>query len=364
MNTGVIIDVRETDFQAAGETGIPYEVRLQDGDWESWRSSDERQSRPGIYDSLSCVTFSGMNSVEAQLNWLLLTGQIPKAIEERCRQIGYIDESGRFNFNDWFTANMSGTTTAGNTLQAIWDSIRKDGLLPQKSGYQVGDFKTTEEWLDRSKVTQAMKDEAKQILEMFMFRYEWVVLAEQGAWDKYAKHVKQAPLHIATPTCGSWNSPEGTIVLPCAGVTRLNHATCYIGQVPSQYHKDMDHYPPFIKKLAWDYYMPFALKGLVELKVPPQVQPPAQTEELTEDVQFGMEGPAVKKLQAALQTINAHSTGKPYMKPGVFGPYGPQTRTAVDLLQREHGVEDPERGENAGPQTRAVINIILQGIKK
>ena len=106
MNHGIIEGQRYTDW-VAGQ--IQHEVRNPSGDWTSYLPPGEWQ-KIGPVDTMACVTFSALNSLEAQHKFL--TG------------------SAR-NFSDRFTATMSGTTSQGNYLWKVADSIRKDGLVDE-----------------------------------------------------------------------------------------------------------------------------------------------------------------------------------------------------------------------------------------
>ena len=356
-NTGVLLEIRPTDFRVGGETAIVYEVRLASGDWEKYRPTDEWQRRlmAGIlgYDTLSCVTFSALRCVAMQIEFLIETGQAPDAFVLFLKENGYIDENGKVNFNEHFTAVMSGTTTNGNSGVAVWDSIRKDGLLAQSAGPAVNDFTTTEAWLANT-ITQAQKDAAKKILEWLTIQYEWVALGVSGQQANFAKHLKQAPLHYFTPVCPTWNSGE---VSSC-GRYILDHATSGIAILPDLRYTDLDHYVPFIKHLAADYYVPYAIKGLVRINAAPTTAP-AFTHTYTVSLTYGMRATAeVRLLQQGLQTAK-DSAGKPYMTPGLFGIYGTATRAAVDRFQRDHGIIDPVPGEHFGPQTRAALTAAL-----
>lgn len=283
-NTGVILEVRPTDYVAGSSTGLPYEVRIESGDWEAYKPTDEWQRfKKGNnlgYDTNSCVTFSALNCVEIQVYYLIKNKLLSDDKIQSLKDLGYIDENGRPNFNDWFTAVMSGTTDNGNSIQNVWDSIRKDGLLPQKEGYTPNDFNTRTDYLS-SKPTQDQKDKAKKILDIIDIKYEWINKSD------VAKHLKQAPLHILTPTCGSWNTKPPTIISDC-GVLTVNHATTNIGQVDGKYHKDLDHYEPFIKYLDWNYFIPYSVKGLVT---------PKTKFTFTKDLYMGITDTEVKELQ-------------------------------------------------------------------
>ena len=308
-NTGLIPPKpRPLDFIAGAETGIAYEVRVADGNWEPHKPTDERQARTKVeagllnYDSNSCTNFSCMNSIEMQIQMMLDTHTLPENIRVRMSQMGYFDDNGKVNLSDWFNAIMSGTTKDGNTLQAPWDAARKFGVIPQRMGYEPNDFKKIEDWFDAKRITPAMLAAGEAFLEMFDIKYEWVVLDEVGAWPKFEKHIKQAPLHIATPTCGSWN--KGGIVKNCGSYKRLNHATCYIGQNKAakesdSFHKDLDHYNPFVKKLAWDYHIPFALKGVITVRSN-QAPPSPISYRWTRTLKKGMRSEDVVMLQKVL----------------------------------------------------------------
>lgn len=75
QNTGFIEQApRETDFIAGSSSVTP--LNHPTGDWFNSLPSDERQS--GVYfDSMACVSFSAINVIETQINWMVQTNQIP-----------------------------------------------------------------------------------------------------------------------------------------------------------------------------------------------------------------------------------------------------------------------------------------------
>lgn len=347
-NSGVVVKVRALDFRVGAETGIVYEPRADD--WRRYKPTDEWQRRRAGgklgYDTNSCVTFSGNNTIEGQVKFLMGQG-LPQSHVDFLQD--YLDEEGNPNFSDWYGANTNGTTEDGNDLGSFWDGARHNGLLPQKDGFSPNDFKTNAEWLDKSRITQAMRDKALLFLDFFSIKYEWVVLEQPGRWDLFAKHVKQAPLHIAVGTGEDWNRKDGKPVQPVDGI-RLNHAIGYWHQDQDVLHDVLDHYDPFPKGLAWPYYIPYAIKGVVSVKAAPPAPKPFDHVFLV-NMRMGFPAvPEVRRLQEALQLLG-------YMPKGVFGPYGPQTTFAVAKLQAKHGIKDPSgAGVNFGPKTRAAIN--------
>lgn len=357
INTGVILEIRPTDFRVGAESAIKYEERNPSGDWEKYRPTDEwqRYFLKGIlgYDTYSCVTFSALRSAAIQLEFLIDTGAAPAEFVQFLHDEGYIDANGKINFNEHFTAVMSGTTPNGNSGVRVWDSIRKDGLLPQAKGAAVNDFTTTDAWLADT-ITQEQKDAAKKILDWLDVLYEWAVCGESGQQEEMRKQLKQAPLHIFTPVCPAWNDGN---VSSCARKV-LDHATTCIAIEQDSRYRDLDHYVPFIKELASDYYVAYALKAVVSVHKPTEAKPHFSYVYKVK-LAYGMPAsPEVHALQEGLQNV-MDTNGKPYMTPGLFGIYGTATRAAVDKFQRDHGIVDPVPGEHFGPQTREALTKAL-----
>lgn len=70
----------------------------------------------------------------------------------------------------------------------------------------------------------------------------------------------------------------------------------------------------------------------------------------------------LKAMQQALQFLKADD-GKSYMTPGIFGPFGPQTKKALGRFQLDHGVIDPDgAGTNFGPKTHTQMNAALNSL--
>lgn len=358
-NTGVIVELRETDHFAGGETLIVYEPRNASGDWEKYRPTDEWQRRflNGIlgYDTQSCVTFSGIRNICMQLEFMLEHGLIPDDVVQQMHSLGYFDENGKINFSEWFSANTNGTTEQfGNSLQNFWDGVRRDGLLPQGDGPSVNDFTMdTGGFLDATKITDEQRAKAKKFFDLgFSVAYQWVVSSDQpGLQATFSYHLKQSPLHVLVPTCSTWNNPTVGV----CPVKRVNHAVSNLAMREGDAYIILDHYNPFEKRLDWDYYVPFAIKSVVSWKRPGQAPAPFNFV-FNVNLKYGMAASTqVHKLQEALQLLG-------YMKAGLFGPFGPSTRTALAQFQASVGIVDTPPGNNFGPQTRAALNKALSTI--
>lgn len=259
QNTGFIAqDPRETDFIAGSSSVVP--LNHPTGDWFNSLPSDERQS--GVYfDSMACVTFSAINVIETQINWMVQTGKIPPATLKSMQDLGYFKD-GVVNFSDRFIAKVSGTTRVGNYLVAVWDAIRKYGLIPE-SDWTFNPAQRTPafDWDDYyAPIPQALLDKGLKFLELFDVSYEWLVTGGQATPKQFKEWLKGGPIQIASSTCPGWN--DGTVA---ACDRAVNHATM-VYNVSDSGISIFDQYAPFSKTLANDYKIPYAMRGVVSVK--------------------------------------------------------------------------------------------------
>lgn len=172
-NFGVIEGQRDTDWLGGS---IPYEVRNPSGDWTSYLPPGEWQANH-LVDTMACVTFSALNSIETQYKFL--TGI-------------------HREFADRFTAKMSGTTDKGNYLYLVGDSIREhsdgsgDGLVdelewPAPLDYTWGSY--------YEEIPQFIKDKGRQFLKEWKIQYEFINFDR----DSLIHHLKQAPIQVVIP---------------------------------------------------------------------------------------------------------------------------------------------------------------------
>lgn len=353
QNTGVLIrEPQPTDWIAGGETGIALTQRNAKANWKDYLPGPERQKGRRI-ETMACVTYSALNSVETQLRWMIAAGMIGNALAEKMRILGYFDANYSLNFSDRFTAKMSGTTKSGNYLTAVWDSIRNHGLVPENDWPGDIDNFTWDEYYQE--IPQAIKDKAQKFREIFEIKYEFVFSRSGKATDKIRENMVQAPLQLAAPLCSPWNTQN---IIQACGKTVATHATQMFAYQKNKTVEIFDTYEPFLKKLAWDYPMPYILKGLVDLKQAAEPTFPAWTHNFTRDIEYGQRNAEVAALQHALKAD------------GVFpanvletGFYGSITAKAVTEYQRKYKIA-PETvimallgtSSRVGPMTRAVLN--------
>jgi hypothetical protein len=167
-NRGVIIGQRSTDYIAGA---LPFENRNPSGDWKPYLPVGEKQySR--LEDSMACVTFSAINSLEIQTK--LITGK-------------------EVNYSDRFIAKMSGTTKDGNYLYLVADTIRKCGLLNEEDWPAPRDFTWETYYTD---IPDWLKTKALKWLNDWEVRYEFLAdFSKEGL----IYHLHHAPLQVVIP---------------------------------------------------------------------------------------------------------------------------------------------------------------------
>lgn len=365
-NLGVLTpeQISETDFHVSGVSGIEYQVLEESGNWLQYHGAGERQH--GVYfDSMACVTFSALNSIEMQINRLIIKKLLSVETLQALQNLGYLNDNGLFNVSDRFTAKISGTTRAGNYLTKVWDSVRNDGLIPQTKYDFPNDQRTPVFDWDNfyAEIDQSLKDLAPEIFKYFSFSYEWVYtnsgMTPGQKRDLILKHLKHAPLQIAAPVCRGWNEGDKTAV-PYCDINQPQHATVITKVNDDGLYLDFDSYIPYTKILASDYPILYIMKGVVEIKKPTEPIPPKfdYTFDITKPILYGQKSELVKQLQRALVCLN-------YLSPQyVTSFYWVKTQAAVRKFQIENQVDTPEvlatlNGKRVGAKTLTKLNSFL-----
>ena len=86
MNDGVLLGKRDSDFIAGV---LPYEERNPSGNWDAFLPPGEWQRVNG-QETMACVTFSALNSIETTLNYMLYMGMLSDAQIQTAIALGYI----------------------------------------------------------------------------------------------------------------------------------------------------------------------------------------------------------------------------------------------------------------------------------
>ncbi len=219
-----------SDYVFGGVTKIAAEP-LINGDWTNYLPMYEYQNTN--FETMACVTFSVLNCLE-----ILLKRRY----------------NATFNFSDRFTSKMSGTTTAGNTMYKVIESIRKNnGPLSQIFWRNEG--KNWDEWY--KEIPQNLQDLAKLNLGCLSVGYEWV----DPTPDRLKEAMKYSPLQIAI--CAYGQKKDG-IYQKTPGM--LNHCITLYKIKDNGNYLIYDHYlGGELKELVADYWIGNALKLTINL---------------------------------------------------------------------------------------------------
>ena len=339
QNTGVLWrEPQPQDDIAGGESRVVYEVRVEDGQHDSYVPQEQDEIQASMYmDTQSCTNQACSNSIDTQGNWLLANNKIPQDKVSKLEKIGFI-KNERFNTSARDNAILSGTNGGldpnrpkGNYLYKPWDSARNDGMIPEWMLPITRDMKLAEYYQPQlSAEKKAQIQEARELFKsIFLIQYE--IIPTDPASRKY--HLKHAPITIISGVCSGWN---GNNVIPACSISS-GHATDIYGGKENEYWKDLDSYKPFEKKLAWDYLVGYAIKGVVTLR---DTQRDLHYD-FTKPMKLGDKGEHVKMYQIALfleGTLQDSEwpTREHVQKWG--GYFGENTKEATKRFQKKYGI--------------------------
>lgn len=364
----------DTDFIAGAETGILSIPVLPSSDWRPFLPTNATQlmktsDGKSHGDTNACVSFGGVQSVETQLNFQIKNSLVSADNLAWLHTNGYIDTNGSVLLSKRFTAKMSGTVpTNGNSLPAVWGSLKNNGAVPESIWpMPVAQFdalaatgcNNIQDYWDiyYIAVPQSLIDLGKQFAARFPILYEWLIYpSAPAAGSQVLNDLTVSPLEIATAVCQGWNTDDPIQACGAGG----QHATLLTFVEANGDYDILDHYVPWQKQFSPTYDITYGMRGVVGQSLAPVL--PVFHYVFTKQLTYGNaanDPTELKALQMALQYLKSSATGQPYMKPGVFGPFGPQTKTALALFESEHGVVDPQPGQNFGPLNRAAMNAAL-----
>lgn len=337
--TGLIIKAPgPNDYVAGKETTVGADVRLESGDWTPHTPTEEIQALMFTFDSMSCTTFSATNVIEMQVDWMIKNGKISQEAIAGLKELGFFDKNGKFNISDRYTAIMSGTTKNGNYFQAVAESLRKDGILPD-ADFPFGG-KSWDEYHDKTKITEAMKAKAQKAYKYLSIAYDWVFFDDipEFSEDQYTKAreaLKTAPVQIGI------NTPAYHAI----SLIKLSKT-----EKKNTLYKVFDHYDPCTRETE-NYKPHFGMR--IHVSEVKQVVKPTGYPEYTfnKDLEKGMSGADVKAYQQVLIVEGLLKAG---LDTGYFGTL---TFQATLSFQARYAIGAVGR---VGPKTRAKLNTLCQ----
>jgi len=390
-NTGVLVppQLDPLAWIAGAESGVVYKTLVQDGDWTPFLPTYEDQERHPGFDSASCVTFSGLNCLEAQLDRMISLGSLPAGHFDFLKTNGYLDANGKVNFSDRFSAILDGTTPNGNYMSNAPDSFARDGLIPESvlpfpedvlgyikrnpDGSLMQDGKAQKYYLDPNVITQDMKDLGKRFAKYFDIRYEVITYGATGTpnIDLIRYHLKQAPLHFAAAICSGENTED--VILSC-GVGAGHARMIYKANQTDGYIGIFDSFFKGIKKIALDFPIPYIYKIVITTKNAPTA--PAvfshtfKVRLVPEDLRRANPGVYPEndpnEVIALQRTLQLLGNLDPRIVP--VANFGPLTKAAVIDFQTKNQVATPGEIKIAagtvGPKTRDALNSALLALLK
>ena len=262
-NTGFIYEPLKPEDWTFGSSGLGEKARRPDTNWTAYLPTSEKQKR-GDTDKKWCVTASALNVIETELFYAIKEKIIPAKDLEWLEKNGYLDEYGKPDFSDRYTAIASGTTGHGNSARKVAYAIgtRKNkskeyGLIPEKMlpyrkamswkecyGYSEYDRPNTR------LITEEMRNLGQEFLSRFPIYYEFV----NGGKRAFDRARKYNPLQVFVY---AWNGTKrGVYIRTTAGINHAveNHNTNQI----------FDTYNPFIKTLASDFiYLDYGVRYII-----------------------------------------------------------------------------------------------------
>ncbi len=245
------------DYVFGAVSGIVHEARNTTGQWLNFTPTDESQSFR-FFDDFGCATHSALNSIEIQFQFLIFSNLLNADDLQWLKDHNYFDPTGRLNVDDRWIVLLSNTKPGvGNYLSAVWDAIRKFGLIPQGVLPFSQDW-SLERYYNKTDFSQEAYNFGKEFLNRFLIQYE-KVSADLNTIKQALTH---APVQIGAATCPGWNGDQ--IIPVCS--QNANHANVIIGIDPSGILYDYDSYSPFQKRLAKGYQIAFAYKGVLTPK--------------------------------------------------------------------------------------------------
>lgn len=344
-----------TDWIRGKESGIVENVRNTSGDWRRFTPPGETQQDMRTYfDSEACMSFAELDDIETQIAFLIAVNGISDANIQWLKDNGYI-VNGVINFSDRFTAKMSGTTRQGNFYQSVWGSARNDGLVPESAWpFPFADLtsggETDANWaVYYAEIPQSVKDLALEFKKRFTVMYEWVNETGVAIDDSILQTaLKMSPLQIATLVCMPWFTTE---IIPGCG-PGAQHSTLLLA-IDDTCRYILDHYVPFLKRLAKDYVVSYAVRGVIIEAVDPKT-PPKFHHTFAKQFHYGDTDPEIILIQNIMK-IGGYFP----LTVTSSGYFGDITAASVKKLQDAYGIL-PDSPHDIGPRTLALLNQVEQ----
>lgn len=236
QNHGFIApEIVPEDYMLGGYSKLPTEVLQENRDWSPWVQPDELQKKRDL-ETYNCTNYGTNNAVEILL----------------ARKYGV-----GVNWSERFTGVNSGTTKNGNTPKNAAETIRKQGMIEEGLLPFDDSITTWEEYYSPNPMPAHLKNKGKQWIKRYDFGYEYVFMPDESG---KAEKIYEALTY--SPVCASvvaWIQGDGEFYVKDRGQPDT-HWTVVCGCKKKEYFEIADSYPPFRKRVPWDYDFGFAMR--------------------------------------------------------------------------------------------------------
>lgn len=253
---------RPMDYVAGSNSPLMGTKIMPDRNWLKHFSGSERQSIPGVFDTMNCTAFALATIIEMWIGYLIAAGEISASKTPDhwgfLKSTGMLSDDGKVHVSPRFIGHVAGTGPNGNYLTTVLDAVRKYGFCSERVWPWDKNVQRSYSTYYAKPSEDAFK-EAEVAKRLFDLAYEFFY----NSPGMYMDAIKECPLYDALITCGGWQTDDP---VKWCGVTYTNHCvvTGYINDEGAV--KIADSYPEYIKNLALDYQIPYALKVFLTIK--------------------------------------------------------------------------------------------------
>jgi hypothetical protein len=198
--------------------GLPI---VPSGQWDAFLPEPEFQDR--YCSTMSCASFNTLKAIQAL----------------------HKQEFGdTTNWSDRMLASLSGTTPSGNDPHTVAETLRKKGTVYETEWPYTSEINTIGKYL-QTPPFQTVVNGQVEFKGVYDFAHQYVGTDPQSM--KTA--LTYSPLGVDV---FAWNTSDTDDIYHRNGM-QSEHWTMIYGYVPGKYWKCLDSYPPYQKKLAWDF---------------------------------------------------------------------------------------------------------------
>lgn len=217
-------------------------ILREDGQWDDFLPEFEGQTDPS-FETSNCTAFASTSQIETLFNFL----------------------KEKKNYSDRFVGIKAGTTQAGNNPHAVYEAIRKEGLINEEFlPFDRDLLETVDEYYSfKGADEKKCEIEGQKWVSQYDFKHDWVLTGQSVPQDYRILTLKEAlkysPLSISVT---AWILEDEVYV--DRGVPN-NHLTLLYGFNDKGF-KVFDSYDHSKKILSYDHNIMFAKRIVLKKK--------------------------------------------------------------------------------------------------